>query len=56
MIPRDKLQKEERRNFSALFSSIYYAFGEDGNSTSDARELAAGYRNKKCTRVTHFDF
>ncbi len=42
MIPRDKLEKEERRNFSALFSSIFKSLDKDGNSTSDARELAAG--------------
>ncbi len=42
MIPRDALEKEDRLNFSALFSSIYYAFDKDGNSTSDAKELAVG--------------
>ncbi len=42
MIPRDKLDKEERHKFSALFSSIYYAFQKEGSSTSGAVELAAG--------------
>ncbi len=46
MIRREKLDKEERHRYSTLFSTIFYAFDMDGNSTINARELATGYDNE----------